>query len=223
MKAPALALLILGGVTLAAPALAADDASPPGPPAAAPAPSMPPATEYMPPVTDEKLPVVPAPDAELPTVPPPETTTAQPELPVLPSPDAPAGKNAASSDCSDCSPPKVYDSQEVIKKIRKIDRSRTINTTEMAPDYAPRPDHSPAYRVRSDVTLVNFVVHRYRVIYAPELVTASEAGGYGGYRPLRSESGYRPVYWPHRPHRVACRSGTYNRYDGCRPLLRVRG
>ena len=77
----------------------------------------------------------------------------------------------------------------------------------MAPDYAPRHESGAGYRVRSDVTLVNFVVHRYRVIFAPELAPASEVG-------------HRPIYRSHRP---VCRYGKRNRYDSCRPLLRVRG
>ncbi len=185
MRSFAFALLIVSGTMLAAPALATD--------AAIPQPVtdyMPPAAVYTPPpVTDDTLPAAAAPDTELP---------------------APAGEAVASSPppvCGNCPTPKRYDSQEVIRKIREIDRSRTINTTEMSPDYAPRRESDPGYRVRSDVTLVNFVVHRYRVIYAPELAPAPE----GEYRPL------------HRTHRVACRYGKRDRYGSCRPLVRVRG
>jgi hypothetical protein len=55
---------------------------------------------------------------------------------------------------------------------------------------------APKNYIRPHVTLVNFVVHKYRVIEAPELVPAHEAA-------------------PHR-HR-SCKNGDYNRYD-CRPL-----
>ncbi len=37
------------------------------------------------------------------------------------------------SDCADCPVSKRYDSEEVIKRIRNIDRSRTINTTTVVP------------------------------------------------------------------------------------------
>jgi len=147
----------------------------------------PPATDDTPPASAEVLPSAPAADTELPA---PEKTASPPA-------------------CDNCPPPRRYDSQEVIKKIREIDRSRTINTTEMAPDYAPHRESGARYRVRSDVTLVNFVVHRYRVIFAPELVPASDVE-------------HRPVY-SHRPHRVSCKYGKRNRYDSCRPMLRVRG
>jgi hypothetical protein len=218
MKAPALALLILGGAVLAAPALAAGDTPPPAaPPQVAPPPAAaPPATEYMPPVTDEKLPITPPPDAELPSLPEPNTSAAQPELPTVPDPDAPATRKTVSS--SPPSPPRVYDSQEVIKKIRAIDRARAVNAAEIAPADEPRPIPGPRYRVRPNVTLVNVVVQRYRIVYGPELPPAAV-----GYRSIYADDGYRPIYWPHRPHRVACRHGAYHRYDGCRPLLRVRG
>ncbi len=45
--------------------------------------------------------------------------------------------DAPSNDCSDCPPPKKYDSQEVIKNTRDVDRSAVINTTTVVP-VAPR-------------------------------------------------------------------------------------
>lgn len=214
MRSFAFALMILGGVMAYAPAYAIDNAMP--------EPEMPPpVTDYAPPpVTDETLPRAAAPDTEMPPA-PAEAPAAPSNLPVpartemVPPADYAA---APPTVCNNCPPPRRYDSQEVIKRIREIDRSRTINTTEMAPDYAP-PQPTPGYRVRSDVTLVNFVVHRYRVIYAPELVPASEANLY---RPVYSGDEYRPKYRPHRAH-VACRYGKRGRYGSCRPLLRVRG
>ena len=185
MKSLAWVLLIVGGTLVAAPARATDAVMPQ------------PVTDYMPPpVTDETLPTAPAADTELPSA----NDVASPLQAVAPPPG-----------CDNCPPAKRYDSVEVIKKIREIDRSRTVNTTEMAPDYAPRREAHSGYRVRSDVTLVNFVVHRYRVIEAPAMVPASEAGE------------YRPVYRPHRAHRVACKHGKRDRYGSCRPALRVRG
>lgn len=184
MKSLAWALLIVGGTLVAAPALATDAVMPQ------------PVTDYMPqPVTDETLPTAPAADTEL----PPANDVSSPPQAVAPPPA-----------CDNCLP-KRYDSVEVIKKIREIDRSRSVNNTEMAPDYAPPRETHPSYRVRSDLTLVNFVVHRYRVIEAPAMVPASDAGE------------YRPVYRPHRAHRVACKYGKRGRYDSCRPALRVRG
>ena len=48
------------------------------------------------------------------------------------------------ADCADCPVSKRYDSEEVIKRIRNIDRSRTINTTTVVPvdgrDDEPRRD-----------------------------------------------------------------------------------
>jgi hypothetical protein len=103
-----------------------------------------------------------------------------------------------SPDCYDCSVPKNYDSQEVVKTSHDVDHSRVINTTSYAPAYQRRGD-AGSIRVRSDVTLVNFVVHRYRVIEAPALV---------------------PEGAVERPRRSCGHGGHHNRYD-CGPL-RVR-
>jgi hypothetical protein len=90
--------------------------------------------------------------------------------------------------CTDCDTPKQYDTQEVVKTHRDIDHSRVIDTTSY--------EGKPA-RIRSDVTLVNFVVHKYRVIESTELVSAGEAAP--------------------RRHRSCKHGGGYNRYD-CGPL-----
>lgn len=180
---------LIGCVMLAAPALAADGLMPA------------PVTDVMPPpVTDEPLPPAPAAGADLPQV---NEIAAQPAPVVAPAP------------CVECGTAPRYDSIEVIKKIREIDRSRRGRSAEIA-DEAPRHDARPAfqarpaYRVRSDVTLVNFVVHRYRVISVPELTPASEVG-------------YRPLYGTHRSHRVACKYGRYERRGSCRPTVHARG
>jgi hypothetical protein len=120
-----------------------------------------------------------------------------------------APPKSAATDCVNCPPPRKYDSREVIKTRRDLERViQTINTTSMAPE---KPAESPAKSspriyVRPDVTLVNFVVHRYRVIYAPALVSASEVQDY-------------PAPSVYRPARI-CKHG---RYGSCRPLLRARG
>jgi hypothetical protein len=145
-----------------------------------------------------------APNSVAPVAPPePE---AVPDVPGQPA-AAPEAPEDNSSRCDNCPPPRKYDSQEVVKTRRDNNYNiKTINTYEMA---QPKPaKEEGGIRVRSDVTLVNFVVHRYRVIYAPALVDASEAG-----------ESYAPAV--HHPRRI-CRSGRYNRYGSCRPL-RVRG
>lgn len=185
MRSFAFALVIAGGTMLGVPALAMDPVMPQ------------PVTDYLPPATDEAPP--PVTDDTPPTAGTPDTELPTPAADAVASPPPPV--------CGNCPTPNRYDSQEVIRKIREIDRSRTINTTEMVPDYAPRHDTPRGYRLRSDVTLVNFVVHRYRVIFAPELAPPSD----GEYRPL------------HRAHRVACKYGKRDRYGSCRPLLRVHG
>jgi hypothetical protein len=109
--------------------------------------------------------------------------------------------------CDNCPPPRKYDSREVIKTRHDLHHTiKTINSYEMA---EPKRVERGGIRVRSDVTLVNFVVHRYRVIEAPALVDASEV-----------RESYPPVV--HRPKRL-CRHGRHgSRYGACRPL-HVRG
>jgi len=188
-QALASALLIFGSTMVAAPASAADKLQPP-----------PMVDEMPPPVTDYGPTSETATDTAAPAV-APETETP----PSAPSPVA--DKVAAPPPCTDCATSRRYDSEQIIKKIRQIDRSRTINTTEIAPE-APRPP-SPRYRIREDVTLVNFVTHHYRVIYSPGLVPAVEVGG------------DRPRLYDRS--RVACRYGEYRRHGSCRPVLRVGG
>jgi hypothetical protein len=121
----------------------------------------------------------------------------------VPPADAPA---AADSRCDNCPPPRQYDSQEVVKTRRDLHTLKTIDTYEMAP---AAPTKEGGIRVRADVTLVNFVTHRYRVIYAPALADVSEVGE-------------RPAPAVYRPHRD-CKPGRYYRHGSCRPVLRTRG
>jgi hypothetical protein len=190
----ACALLIAGSALVAAPAFAdpvmpppvTDDAPPPAPSATTPAP------------------------ADDPVFPKPATVSEKPvtavEKPSVVS-DKPA--SAPPPACADCAPPKRYDSEEVIKKIREIDRSRVINTTERAPAPAPRRSDE-GMRVRSDKTLVVFVTHEYRVIESPGLVSAAAY-----------DVAPAPRYSSYRPRRMGCRHG-YDRYGHCRGVLHVR-
>lgn len=201
MKILAAALLILGSsAMMGAPARAIDAVMPP------------PVTDVIPPEVSDGGNALPSSAAR--------DTDLQPSAPDAPAVAAPpvaaeAAAPAQASACIDCSSAKRYDSLEVIRKIQEIDRSRRINTTEIAPPAPPLPPaERPSYRIRSDVTLVNFVVHRYRLIEGPELVSASE----GDNRPV-----YRPEHRAYRPHHTACKYGSHSRYNGCRPRLRVRG
>jgi hypothetical protein len=105
--------------------------------------------------------------------------------------------------CKDCPPPNHYDSQEVVKHVREVDQSRTVHTTTMAP--LPPADNDNGIYIRPDVTLVNIVVHKYRVIETPGLVPATAAPA------------PRPVLRTH-----CKRSRRHARYDSCGPALRVR-
>ena len=67
--------------------------------------------------------------------------------------------------CKNCALPKDYDSVEVVRSVREIDRSRTIHTTSVVP--AARPVPPPRLVPVIPVTVVHFVTHQYRVIEAP--------------------------------------------------------
>jgi hypothetical protein len=87
--------------------------------------------------------------------------------------------------CFRCSTSKHYDRTKVVKSERTVHHHQVIETAS----YRGRPA-----RIRSDVTLVNFVTHHYRVIEASELTPASEAG-------------------PAAPSRPSCEHRRANRYD----------
>ncbi len=180
MKLAAAAVLAFALSPIAAPALAQDNYAPLAPGALAP-----------PPVADE-------------TEPAPADTLASPReyapAPVrAPAPTrvrVPAAAPPQLEDCPGCPPPRQYDTFEVIKKIKEIDRSRVINTTEVVPvvRYVPEPRPEVLY-VRPSVTVVNFVTHRYRVTEQPVGFAAVPVGNiyprhtkscrYGSCRPLR--------------------------------------
>lgn len=130
-----------------------------------------------------------APDAHAP---------AEPQEPAeLPPAPAVAQPN---DDCPGCPPPRQYDTFEVIKKIKEIDRSRVINTTTVVPVVRYVPERAPkpeVLYVRPSVTVVNFVTQRYRVTEQPV--------------------GFAAVPVQQGPRIKSCRDG------GCRPYLRVRG
>lgn len=87
--------------------------------------------------------------------------------------------------CFRCSTSKHYDRIKVVKSARTVHHHQVIDTAS----YRGRPAS-----IRSDVTLVNFVTHHYRVIEASELTPALEAG-------------------PAAPSRRACGHRRANRYD----------
>jgi hypothetical protein len=132
-------------------------------------------------------------------------------------------------DCADCEPRRRYDSEEVIKKIRNIDRSRVINTQTVVP-VRSRVNETNHLVIRQNETqltgvvqhnhtilekevryvrripartVVEFVTHDYRVVERPDTVTVPVTL----YRP---NGCYRP-------------GRAYVGYGHCRPSLRVRG
>lgn len=133
-------------------------------------------------------------------------------------------------ECADCAPPRQYDSQEVVRKVRNVDRSRVINTRTVVPVYT-RVKQTNHLVIHKDVirntgaiehnnviveketriirriplrTTVVFVTHHYRVVE-------------------RSDSAVAPVTIGPRRGRDCDRGRGYGRYGSCRSLIRVRG
>lgn len=175
-------------VAVGAPAFSAPDDLPAYPPVVPPLEmSPPPAADAPPaPVAD------PAPPADAPPAP---VVDAVPAV-------APAPAAAPQIACENCPNPRIYDSQEVIKRIQEIDHSKVINTTEIVPiiRYAPEPPPQPERRLVRvpSVTVVHFVTHQYKVIEGP-IATYAEV----------------PV--------VRRRAKDCGRYGSCRRVLRVGG
>jgi hypothetical protein len=130
-------------------------------------------------------------------------------------------------ECSDCQPRRHYDDQKVIKKVRNVDHSRTINTVTVVPAGrrvrevnrlviqnnetrhvgVVRHNHiivekEIRYVRRVPITTtVNFVTHNYRVVERPAVVSVPEM--------------------PRRNYECGLGLGRYQ--GSCRPRLRVRG
>ena len=131
------------------------------------------------------------------------------------------------NDCSDCQPRRHYDDQQVVKKVRNVDHSRTINTVTVVPAGrrvretnhlviqnnetrhvgVVRHNHiivekEIRYVRRVPVTTtVNFVTHNYRIMERPAAVSI-------------------PVV-PRRNYECGVGLGRYQ--GSCGPTLRVRG
>ncbi|MEA2978671.1 MAG: hypothetical protein QOF09_494 [Alphaproteobacteria bacterium] len=132
-------------------------------------------------------------------------------------------------DCADCPPPRKYDSQEVVKKVRNIDHSRVINTRTVVPvrtrvretnHLVTRKNetrHVGVIRhnriiVEKEIryvrrvpveTRVEFITHKYRAVERPDSVTV-------------------PV-GPRTIGKCSNRGGLLGTYGYCGPALRVRG
>jgi hypothetical protein len=140
--------------------------------------------------------------------------------------NAKRGKPARYDDCPNCPGPRNYDSREVVKKVRNVDRSRIINTVTVVPARRRVKEtnhlivHQNETRETGVVqhnhliieketryvrrvpieTTVNFVTRKYRVVEQPDTITV-----------------------PVEPRR-SCGRGRYGpRHAACRPYLRVRG
>ena len=132
------------------------------------------------------------------------------------------------TDCADCPPPRRYDSQEVVKKVRNIDHSRVINTRTVVPARTRVREtnhlvirknetrHVGVIRhnrivVEKEIryvrrvpveTRVELITHKYRVVDRPDSVTV----------PVR----------PRVISKCSNRGGLLGTYGYCSPL-RVRG
>ena len=75
--------------------------------------------------------------------------------------EAQPGKRGVAAECDGCEGRKNYDSVEVIRHVKEVDRSRVINTTTVIPYIRGPVVHVPI------MTRVQFIVHRYEVEEVP--------------------------------------------------------
>lgn len=98
--------------------------------------------------------------------------------------------------CRTCPPPKKYDSTEVVRESKTVDHSKVINTYEVV--HRRQASRPRLVYARPSVTVVNNVVHNYRITYGPH------------------PNNMVPMANPHRP---ACQYVSHR--GNC--VLRVRG
>ena len=70
--------------------------------------------------------------------------------------------------CAKCAPLKQYDSQQVVRSVKTVNHSRVINTASVV--YRKRyvgPRPKVVTRVYVPATVVNIVVHKYRITHRP--------------------------------------------------------
>jgi hypothetical protein len=132
------------------------------------------------------------------------------------------------TDCADCEPRRKYDTQETVKKVRNVDKSRVINTTTVVP-VAPRIKETNSLVVHENETRLTGVVRHNHTVIEKEVRYVRRI-------PLRTTvefitRDYRVVERPDtitvpvtldRP--AGCYRGRgYVGHGWCRPALRVRG
>jgi hypothetical protein len=148
-------------------------------------------------------------------------------FPAAPNPSA--RKRARYDDCAHCPRPRKYDSREVVKGVRTIDRSRTINTTTVVPVSRRMKETNHLVVHRNEIretgvvqhnhliveketrylkrvpieTEVVFVTRKYNVVERPATVTVPVT-----YRPRCGRGRYADLFEPGH---------------SCRRIIRVRG
>jgi hypothetical protein len=132
-------------------------------------------------------------------------------------------------ECANCPPPRKYDSEQVVKTSRDIDRSRVINTTTVVPVRRSVKEtnrlvvHQNTIRnvgvIRHNHTIIEKevrYVHRVPIDTVVEVITQK-------YRVVEKPANYIAVPAGRRPVRDCARSRRYDRGSSCGPTLRVRG
>jgi hypothetical protein len=103
---------------------------------------------------------LPLPEPERPAY--PERTSNSPNY-NAPGQNAP-GYNLPGRDCTDCPPPKHYDSIEVVKTSRDVDQSRVINTDSVV-NVRPRvKEHNKLIIHENEIRNVGVIQHNHRII-----------------------------------------------------------
>ena len=132
-------------------------------------------------------------------------------------------------ECINCPPPRKYDSEEVVKTSRDIDRSRVINTTTVVPVRRPVKEINRLVIHKNTIRNVGVIRHNHTIIEKEvryvrripietvvEFVTQK-------YRVVEKPANYIAVPVGQRPVRDCIRSKRSYRSGSCGPALRVRG
>ena len=130
-------------------------------------------------------------------------------------------------DCADCPVSKKYDSEEVVKKVKNIDRSAVYETVTVVPAGRKVKEYNRLVIHQNETRNTGTIVHNHKIIekeirYVRRIpVTTTVEVITHHYRVVERPDAVSIEVAPRRPRE--CSRGRYGSYyNSCRPL-RVRG
>ena len=130
-------------------------------------------------------------------------------------------------DCFDCQPRRHYDDQEVVKKVRNVDRSRVINTVTVLPASRRVRETNRLVIRKNEIRNVGVVQHNHVIVekeihyvrHAPATTTVNFVTHH--YRVIERPAAVLIPVAPRRNYECGVGLGRYQGSYG--PTLRVRG